>query len=814
MLARVIGAAETVWLDLRQAWRGYRKSPGFTATILLTLALAIGANSTIFSIVHAMLIQPLPYRDADRLAFIWLGLARGPLSGPDFRDIREGNSTFDDIGGIWASGSVALGGDGEDPEQLRGAMATTNFFRVLGVEAAFGRSFLPEDAVPDAPPRILLGWELFTRRFGGDPSIVGRQIFVNEEPVTVIGVMPRSFRLLLPLDSGVPDALQAFIPFWPEFEQGPRGNQFLRVVARMRPGVTVEQARADVDNIARRVAGELGTNRAFTTVALQADDTREFRGPLLSLYAGVGILLMIACVNVGGLLIARAASRRKEIALRLALGASRGRLLRQSLVEGLLLALLGAAAGLFAAYAGLRILLALVPESLGRLTASRLDATVFAYTAALSLAWGVLFSLAPLAEIFRTGRRSQQLLAQASGRLSALPVRYRTRRALLVVQIALSVILLTGAGLLVRAFSAVQNIDIGFRGDRHLTFRLALPGSRYENTEQVVAADAALRERLAAIPGATGVGAISHVPFDDLPNWGLTYAIDVAEKPAGGGTPRANTRAITPGLFEALGVRLLEGRFFREDEQGSLVVIVDDLLAKRLWPNQSAIGQQLRIGQAAPDARATVVGVISHLRLRAIVEDLTPQLFLPYRLWQRSPMAYVVRTDRDPSTLAADVRSTISAFDARLPIYDVHTLDRYVQNALAIRRFTMQLAAAFALTALLLTSVGVYGVLAYAVAARHHELGVRRALGAGAPQVLGEVFREGLGFALAGSVLGLVGAALAGQLLQNQLYGVHPRDPIAYGTSLALILLGALLACWIPGRRAVSVNPADALRAE
>ena len=396
----------------------------------------------------------------------------------------------------------------------------------------------------------------------------------------VIGVMPRAFRLLLPLDSGVPDRLQVWQPFWPEFETGPRGNQFMRVVARMRPGVTIARARADVDGVAGRIRGEMGTARAFTTVGLQADDTREFRGPLLSLFAGVGILLMIACVNVGGLLIARAASRGKDTALRLALGASRGRLLRQSLVEGLLLAALGAAAGIAAAYAGLKLLLALAPESLGRLTLSDMDATVFFYTAAITLIWGVLFSLAPLAEVFRTSRRSQNLLADGTGRLSSSAIRYRTRGALLVVQIALSVVLLAGAGLLVRAFVAVQRIDTGFRADRHLTFRLALPESRYDSTEAIVSADGRLRERLAAIPGVTAAGAISHVPFDDLPNWGLTYAIDAVKPASGGGMPRANTRAVTTGLFETLGVRLLEGRFFTDSESlQDPVVMVDDLLA-------------------------------------------------------------------------------------------------------------------------------------------------------------------------------------------------------------------------------------------
>jgi putative ABC transport system permease protein len=803
-----------VLLDLRYAWRGIRKARGFTAVVLLTLALGLGANTTIFSIVHAMLIEPLPYRDAGQLAFIWLGYSRGPLAGPDFRDIREGTSSFSEMGGIWASGTVALSGEG-DPEQLRTSFVTTNFFSMLGAEPAFGRTFRDEDGRPGAGRSILLGWELFTRRYGADPAIVGRQILVDEEPTTVIGVMPRAFRLMLPLDSGVPDHLQVWQPFWPEFETGPRGNQFMRVVGRMRPGVTIVQARADVDGVASRIRGEMGTARAFTTVGLQADDTREFRGPLLSLFAGVGILLTIACVNVGGLLIARAASRGKETAVRLALGASRARLLRQSLVEGLLLAALGAAAGIAAAYAALKVLLALAPEALGRLTLSDIDATVFFYTAVITVIWGVLFSLAPLAEVFRTGRRSQGLLADATGRLSSSVVRYRTRGVLLVVQIAMSVVLLASAGLLVRAFVAVQRIDPGFHGDRHLTLRLALPESRYQSADAIVAADGRLREQLATIPGATAVGGISHLPFDDLPNWGLTYAIDTAQPASGGGVPRATTRAVTTGLFEALGVQLLEGRLFTEDERfPNMVMIVDDRLAERLWPGQSAIGQRLRIGQASPERAGTVIGVVRHLRLRSIVEDLTPQIFVPYRLWQRSPMAYIVRTDRDPTSIAADVRRTVAAFDPRLPIYDVRTMDTYVQGALALRRFTMLLAAAFAITALVLTCIGVYGVIAYSVATRRHEFGVRRALGAGTLQVLREVFREGLGFTAIGCVIGLAGAALAGQFLQTQLYGVQPRDPIAYAIALAMIVIGALLACWIPGIRATSVSPMDALRAE
>jgi predicted permease len=391
---------------------------------------------------------------------------------------------------------------------------------------------------------------------------------------------------------------------------------------------------------------------------------------------------------------------------------------------------------------------------------------------------------------------------------------YRTRAVLVVVQIALSVVLLVGAGLLVRAFVEVQRIDPGFRADQHLTFRVAFPESRYRTTDNTLTAAQELRQRLSALPGVTGVGAISHLPYDDLPNWGLTYSLGATV--IRGGSPKADARSITTGLFEALGVQLVEGRFFTDDESPrNPVVIVDEMLARRLWPGRSAVGQPFLIGQASPDRRVSVVGIVRHLRLRSLVEDLTPQVFIPYRIAQRSPMAYVVRIGAgDPSTLAADVRATVAALDPRLPIYDVRPMQAYVEAARSIRRFTMLLAAAFAACALALTCVGVYGVLAYAVAHRRHEFGVRRALGANAVQIRREVLGEGLRFALAGCAGGLAGAAGAARLLQSQLYAVHPRDPISYSVAVGLILCCAAAACWIPAHRASAISPMDALRNE
>jgi putative ABC transport system permease protein len=567
----------------------------------------------------------------------------------------------------------------------------------------------------------------------------------------------------------------------------------------MRPGVSIEQARADVDEMARGLSRELGTTRAFTTVALQEDGVRDIRGPLLALFAGVGILLMIACVNVASLLVARAASRSTETAVRLALGASYGRLLRQSLVEGFLLTSLGATAGVFVGYVGLRLLRALTPESLSRLDASRIDPIVLAFTLGISVVWGVLLSLAPLIEPFKVdaGRSLQSQSRSPAGR-----VRYRTRAGLVAGQVALSVVLLVSAALLVRAFVAVRRVDPGFRAAGLLTFRTLVPRETFI-TE--------LQEKLAALPGVIASGGFSHLPYDDLPNWALPYSLEAPIPPD---ARFADSRSVSPGLLETLGVQLVEGRFFTDHDRDRKhpPVIVDDMLARLLWPGRSALGQQFRVRLG--DEKATVVGVVRHLRLRSLVDDLWPQVFVPWQAAQRNPMAFVVRTEGDPLALARSVRETVIALDRRLAIYDVRPLTDYVEAARATRRFTVMLAAAFAGTALLLTCVGVYGVLAYAVARRRHDFGVRRALGADASAVLREVFREGLRFAFVGCACGLAAAVVAARLLENQLYVVRPRDPASFVIAILLILSGALVACFIPAWRAMSISPMDALRTE
>jgi predicted permease len=476
-------------------------------------------------------------------------------------------------------------------------------------------------------------------------------------------------------------------------------------------------------------------------------------------------------------------------------------------VDGLLLSVTGALAGVLMAHLMLRILVAIAPASLSRLESARVNGTVMAFAMLASLACGVLFSLAPAVELWR--ERAIRSL-QPHWR-SMAPVRHQTRSILVALQIAISLVLLVGAGLLVRAFVAVQNVEPGFRADRRLTFRVAVPESRYGTSQSATALSDELLRRFRALPGVRSAGAMSHLPYDDLPNWALAYSRpSVSTRTV---DARADTRSISPGLFEALDVQRVDGRFFADAESEPSVVI-DDGLAASLWPNATAVGQQLLVGQAAADRRVTVVGVIRHLRHRSLIADVTPQIYLPYGLWPRNPMAYVLETDGDSHAVIANVKAAVFGVDPKLPIYDVRPLQSYVDAALSTRRFVMSLAAVFAGAALALTGLGVYGLLAYAVATRRQEFGVRRALGADGWRVIAHVGRESLGLTVVGCTAGLVIAFWLARLIENQLYGVEPHDPLTFGAALVLIVTAAVMASCIPVRRALSVQPAEALQPE
>ena len=814
---RIGRLVEETLRDVGYAWRMLRRSPGFTGAAILTLALGVGANTAIFSVVHALLIAPLPYTDPSRLVFVWAdqaseGYPRAPLSGPELIDLDTRSTLFESFGAIWAT-TAALTGDNE-PEQLRVGLVSHDYFSLLGAKAALGRTFEDGDWVQGPPAAILLSAAVWQRRYGSDPNIVGKRILVNGNPTTVIGVMPVGFRLLMPPDAAVPDDLEAFAlldRFLPEY---PRGQRFLRVIGRMRAGVPLAAAQQDVarvgEEISRAHAYYGVAGRKFETVLLQADSVRDIRGPLLTMFAAVAILLLIACVNVASLLIARAAARTKETAMRAALGAGNLRLLRQHLVEGLLLTALGAVAGLLLAYWGLDLLLALAPPALSRLAAARIDVTVITVSLGVVFTWGIFLSIAPLSEMWRV-RLAQAIRIDAARSGGG---GHTLRTVLIGGQIAMSAILVIGALLLVRTFINVQAIDPGFDATGIQSFRIAV---RAPSRERAVAFHRELQSRLSSLPGVIGAGSISHAPYDHVPNWGGPYLEQAGDDVST--APQADYRSLSPGALELLGVRLIEGRSFTEDDDQNArpVVIVDTRLAERMWPGRSAIGRQLGVDTfvtGKPEIRATVVGVIEHVRHRSPVEEVRDQVYFPQRQVLRNPCVYIVKTVGTPGSVMPAIRETLRALDASLPIYDVRPLSIYVDTANATRAFTMRLAVLFAIVAILLASVGIYGVIAYSVALRHREFGVRRALGARTAQVLGLVARDGSILLGCGILAGVAGAALAGWVIRGLLFGVSPWDPVTYAMAVALLVVAGLVACLLPAHRAVRANPVDALRAE
>ena len=813
---RIGRVVEETVRDIGYAWRMLRRSPGFTTAAILTLALGVGANTAIFSVVHALLIAPLPYADPSRLVFVWAdqaaeGYPRAPLSGPELIDLDTRSALFEGFAAIWATTAALTGEDA--PEQLRIGLVTHDYFSLLGARTALGRTFVDSDWVHGPPVAILLSDAVWQRRYGSDPQIVGKRILVDGRPTTVIGVMPAGFSLLMPQDAAVPDDLEAFLLLDRRLAEFPRGQRFLRVVGRMRADIALAAAQQDVarvgEEISRTYTHYGAAGRKFETVGLQVDAVRDIRGPLLTVFGAVALLLLIACVNVASLLIARAAARTKETAMRVALGAGNARLLRQHLVEGLLLTALGAGAGLVTAYWGLELLLALTPPALSRLSAARIDLTVITVSLAVVFIWGVLLSIAPLSEVWRVR------LAQAI-RIGAAPTGagHTLRRALIGGQIAMSVVLVIGALLLVRSFMNVLAIDSGFDASGVQSFRVMV---RAPNRERATAFHRELQARLSSLPGVIGAASISHAPYDHVPNWGGPY---LAQEGAEVSTaPQADYRSLAPGALELLRLRLVDGRSFTEDDDQTArpVVIVDTRLAARAWPGQSPIGRSLGVDTfvtGRPEIRATVVGVVEHVRHRSPVEEVRDQVYFPQRQVLRNPSVYIVKTAGDPGSVMPAIRDTVKTLDASLPIYDVRPLSRYVETANATRAFTMRLAVLFAIVAILLASVGIYGVVAYAVALRHREFGVRRALGAQTVQVLGLVARDGGRLLSRGILAGVAGAALAGWFIRGLLYAVSPWDPLVYASAVPVLMLAGLIACLLPARRAVRANPVDALRAE
>jgi predicted permease len=812
----------TLWTDLHYGLRMLRMNPGFAAVAILTLALGIGANTAIFSVLDAVVLKPLPYPQANRLVLIWTdmknaGQSRVPSSGPDLVDIRHRTKLLQDVGGIWV-GSAAVTGTGE-PEQIKLGRTTASFLTLLGVPPAKGRLFNAQDESEHSGPVIIITDGLWRRKFGGDENIIGRSLVIDGRALTIVGVMPASFRLIFPADASVPPDVQAWVPFRYDLSGAPRDLNYLRVIGRLRSGVTLPQAREELRSIAVQLRAEYPVDSKagidFETFSLQQDTTRETQPAVLALFVGVGLVLLIACANVANLLLSRAGLRHREIALRVTLGASRGRIIRQLLTESVFLSLLGGLAGLLLSWWAMKWLLALRPKSMVLLDAVKINFQVLGYAFAVSLLAGIVFGLAPSLEASKTDL-NETMKAGGRGIVSG---KQRFKSLLVAAEVALGFLLLVGAGLMTRTFVRLINVDTGFQPDHVLTFQVSPPESRYPKDEDHVRLIYQLKKNLEALLGVESVGGVHLLPFDDYANWYSYYWLPGAA-PQDQNTLLADHRSITPGFFKAMGIPLQEGRDFDDADNAARrrVVIVDETLAQQMWPNESAVGKELNVETIREGdfsrATAVVVGVSKHTKYLQLTGNGRPQIYEPYAQSTREIMAFTIRTTGDPQALIGAVRTEVAKFDTNLPLAKVRPMEDYVREARAAARFTMLLALALAGLALALASIGIYGVTSYSVAQRKNEIGIRMALGAQAGDILKMVLTQGMSAVCTGVAIGLVLSLLVTPMLSSLLFGIFSTDALTFVAVALFLSAVGLLACCIPAWRAIRVDPIVALRYE
>jgi putative ABC transport system permease protein len=803
-----------VWLeqfvqDSRFGARSLRRSPGFAAIAILTLALGIGANTAIFSVVNAVLLRPLPYPDADRLAVIWSGLGsvnRAVASTYELFQIRQRTKEFDQIGGIWVTNG-ALPGEG-DPEQVKVGVVTSNFLPILCSQPALGRFFNAQDEAPDAPWAIVISYGVWVRRFGSDPAIVGKSIRYGKTSAVVVGVLPEGFRLLFP--DSVPSNVDVFYSV-PIDGSDPGGPGWLHLIGHLRPGSTLARAQAEADAIATQIHDWDGnqnvTGLRLSVISLQADDVREVRGTLLLLFGGVGFVLLIACANVANLLMARATKRLRETTVRAALGASRGRLIRQLLTENLLLAGIGAVVALGVGWFAVRAILAARPPSLSNFNEVTPDFAVFAFTFVVAVLASALFGLAPM---FTAGRLDLAQTLKEGGRSTAATRRHWTGF-LVSAEVALGFVLLAGTGLLMRTFVNVLRVDPGFRAENVLSFQISTP--KYEMLHQ-------LQQNIAALPGVRSVSAVSHLPLVDAANWYANYWKEGASLEEQH-TVMADHRSILPGYFSTIGATLLEGRDFTEadDDAHQHVAIIDDALARELWPNEDALGKKLNVSDSPKGPYqferdwAVVVGIVKHIQCHSLTVMVRPQIYVPFQLAPR-PVSIVVLTAGAVPNLAASMRAQVALLNKDTPVSQVAPFTDYLARARSQSRFASLLAVSLAAIALLLACIGIYGVLSYSVAQRTNEIGVRMAIGARRSDVLGMVLGQGLTSTALGLAGGFLLSLILMPLLAGLLFGVTPGDPANYILISAVVIAVSALAAFLPARRATQIDPLVALRHE
>jgi putative ABC transport system permease protein len=793
--------------DLRFAVRSLLKRPAVFAIATVSLALGIGANTTIFAAVDGLMIRPLPYRDAGRILQLWTsnpvrGWKHASTSLPDYLDWQRDARSMDI--GAFGLGSVNLA-EGDRPERVQRGRVTASFFTVMGTAPLLGRTFLPDEERPGAPKTVVIGNALWTRRFAGDPSVLGKVIMLDGEPHTIVGIMPKAFQF--PTSS-----TDAWTPLTHDGTEK-RTDRAFGVVGHLRPGVTEQAALGELGTIttrlARQYAEDRGNGVAGETLQSSLLGPEFYRGATVSTVAVIFVLL-IACANVANLLLARGTGRARELALRTAIGASRARLVRQLLTESIVLALAGGVLGVVLSIWGVRAFISIIPTNVPGVDNIALNARALAYTLAVSVIAGIAFGVAPALNATKTGISS---VLREGGRTATMGLRRnRLGASLVATEIALALALLISAGLLIKGAIRVQTLDLGFDPAHLLTVRMTLPENQYADTARLLAVEGDVLARLAALPGVESVGATSILPTQG--GWGTTYAIEGRPKPEADKAPHAQVRVITPGYLKTMRYRLVRGREFTEEDRagGTDVTLVNEAFARKTWPNDDAIGKRIIVDTPAGETNREIVGIVADVREFGPDSDIPDMMYFAARQRPQRALSYVLRSTSDPAALANAVRAQLAAVDPTIPAFAVRTMRELIDLAEQANMIMPRLLVVFGSLALVLAVVGVYGVMSYSVSQRIHEVGVRMALGAQGRDIMQLMLRQGVTLAIVGVIVGLGLAALTTRALSFFLLGVSAFDPAVFAGASAALGGAAIVASYVPALRALRVDPLIALR--
>ncbi len=810
--------------DLRFALRSFARNPGFAAVTVATLTLGIGATTSVFSVVDAVVLRPLPYPEPDRLVRLYAtdaqrGDDRDNTSPANFLDWKARSVSFEEVAGF-VGGNVNLT-HRDHPTRIRGASVTPEFFSVLGVDAARGRVFSPEVDTPGGELALVVSDAFWRSQLGGSRDALGRPVALDDEPYTVVGVMPPGFDY--PPGVQLWTAARFRVPDPPvnigEDPTANRGAQYIDAIARLKSSVSVEGAQAEMGAIAEWLESEYpdsNKDEGIAVVGLQESIVAEARLLLFMLLGAVGFVLLIACANVANLLLARSSQRERELAIRMAMGASRSRIVRQLLTESLLLAACGGVFGVALASWGAEGLLALAPEGIPRAAEVAVDSRVLAFTSLAVMATGILFGLAPVPQLFR--HQLQLRMKEGAGGYTVVGGGRRLRRGLVVAEVALSLVLLVGTGMMVRTFMKLTAVEPGFNTSKALVAHVALPRARYDEDDQLRAFQARVLERLQSSPGVEAAGTVLTLPMHWNISGFLGFSIEGRPTPDGEG-PSAGYQVVSTNYFRMLSIPLRRGRFFTEADaaEAPQVALVNEALAQRCWPDEDPIGKRISWG-TDPDGEGrlwvTIVGVVGDTHVEGLDVPPRPETYRPYRQDPFPYLTLVVRGEGDTATLTSAIRRAVVEVDPGQPVYGVKTMDEVLSSSMAPRRFNMLLLGVFALAALLMAGVGLYGVLSFSVSQRSHEIGIRRALGARPGDVIMQILREGLGLVLVGLAIGTAGALALTRLIATLVHGVSATDPPSYAVGMVILAAVALGASYLPARRAARVDPMVALRYE